>query len=103
ALFSPTGVQFTYIEAGRQFRAVSTSFWLLATSFGSILIMIFEPVFEDAGFSSSKKGWAYSGIGLFGFFLYCIASYFYTPRKLRPSINESARLAKEAEMSLTRQ
>ncbi|KAF9109162.1 hypothetical protein BGW39_005204, partial [Mortierella sp. 14UC] len=26
AFFSPTGVQFTYIEAGRQFRAVSTSF-----------------------------------------------------------------------------
>ncbi|KAK3817876.1 MAG: POT family-domain-containing protein [Linnemannia elongata] len=103
ALFSPTGVQFTYIEAGRQFRAVSTSFWLLASSLGSILIMIFEPVFEDAGFSSSKKGWAYSGIGLFGFLLYCVASYFYTPRKIRPSINESARLAKQAEMSLTQQ
>ncbi|KAF8926745.1 hypothetical protein BGZ47_002563, partial [Haplosporangium gracile] len=103
ALFSPTGVQFTYIEAGRQFRAVSTSFWLLASSLGSILIMIFEPVFVDAGFSSSKKGWSYSGIGLFGFFLYCIASYYYTPRKFRPSINESARLAKEAEMALTRQ
>ncbi|KAF9087018.1 hypothetical protein BGX29_001091, partial [Mortierella sp. GBA35] len=103
ALFSPTGVQFTYIEAGRQFRAVSTSFWLLATSFGSILIMIFEPVFADAGMSSGTKGWAYSGIGLFGFFLYCIASYYYTPRKLRPSINEAARLAKQAEMALTRQ
>ncbi|KAF9324142.1 hypothetical protein BGZ91_003132, partial [Linnemannia elongata] len=103
ALFSPTGVQFTYIEAGRQFRAVSTSFWLLASSLGSILIMIFEPVFEDAGFSSSTKGWAYSGIGLFGFFLYCIASHYYTPRKIRPSINESARLAKQAEMSLTQQ
>ncbi|KAF9932312.1 hypothetical protein FBU30_008419 [Linnemannia zychae] len=103
ALFSPTGVQFTYIEAGRQFRAVSTSFWLLATSFGSILIMIFEPVFTDAGYSSGTKGWAYSGIGLFGFLLYCVASYFYTPRKLRPSINEAARHAKEVEMSLTKQ
>ncbi|KAG9067241.1 hypothetical protein KI688_012023 [Linnemannia hyalina] len=103
ALFSPTGVQFTYIEAGRQFRAVSTSFWLLASSLGSILIMIFEPVFEDAGFSSSTKGWAYSGIGLFGFVLYCVASFYYTPRKIRPSINEPARLAKEAEMALTRQ
>ncbi|KAG0050952.1 hypothetical protein BGZ90_006905, partial [Linnemannia elongata] len=103
ALFSPTGVQFTYIEAGRQFRAVSTSFWLLATSFGSILIMIFEPAFDSAGLSSSTRGWAYSGIGLGGFFLYCLTSYYYTPRKLRPSINESARLAKQAEMSLTRQ
>ncbi|KAF9090692.1 hypothetical protein BGX29_011339 [Mortierella sp. GBA35] len=101
ALFSPTGVQFTYIEAGRQFRAVSTSFWLLATSFGSILIMIFEPVFANAGMSSGTKGWAYSGIGLFGFFLFCFASYFYTPRKNRPSINEAARLAKQAEMTLT--
>jgi dipeptide/tripeptide permease len=103
ALFSPTGVQFTYIEAGRQFRAVSTSFWLLATSFGSILIMIFEPAFDSAGLSSSTRGWAYSGIGLGGFFLYCLTSYYYTPRKLRPSINEAARLAKQAEMSLTRQ
>ncbi|KAF9912554.1 hypothetical protein EC991_009978 [Linnemannia zychae] len=103
AFFSPTGVQFTYIEAGRQFRAVSTSFWLLASSLGSILIMILEPVFVGAGMSSGTKGWAYSGIGLFGFFLYCVASYYYTPRKSRPSINEAARLAKEAEMSLTKQ
>ncbi|KAG0334193.1 hypothetical protein BG004_000522 [Podila humilis] len=102
ALCSPTGVQFTYIEAGRQFRAVSTSFWLVSTSLGSILIMIFEPVFVNAGMSSGTKGWAYSGIGLFGFFLYCIASYFYTPRRQRGSINESARLAKEAEYTLTK-
>jgi dipeptide/tripeptide permease len=101
ALFSPTGVQFTYIEAGRQFRAVSTSFWLLATSFGSILIMIFEPVFASAGLSSGTKGWAYSGIGLFGFFLYCLTSYYYVPRKVRPSINEAARLAKQAEYAIT--
>ncbi|KAK5810169.1 POT family-domain-containing protein [Linnemannia elongata] len=101
ALCSPTGVQFTYIEAGRQFRAVSTSFWLLSTSFGSILIMIFEPVFEEANFSSATRGWAYSGIGLFGFFLYLLTSYYYTPRKLRPSINEAARLAKQAEYALT--
>ncbi|KAG0084036.1 hypothetical protein BGZ92_010253, partial [Podila epicladia] len=102
ALCSPTGVQFTYIEAGRQFRAVSTSFWLLSTSLGSILIMIFEPIFVEKGMSSGTKGWWYSGIGLFGFFLYCIASYFYTPRKQRPSINEAARLAKEAEFAMTK-
>ncbi|KAF9958655.1 hypothetical protein BGZ70_009124, partial [Mortierella alpina] len=102
ALCSPTGVQFTYIEAGRQFRAVSTSFWLLSTSLGSILIMIFEPVFTDAQLSSGTKGWAYSGIGLFGFFLYCLTSYYYVPRKLRPSINEAARLAKQAEYALTK-
>ncbi|KAI8599005.1 POT family-domain-containing protein [Dissophora ornata] len=102
ALMSPTGVQFTYIEAGRQFRAVSTSFWLLSTSLGSILIIILEPAFADAGLATGPKGWAYSGIGLFGFILYCIASYYYTPRKERPSINESARLAKEAEYSLTK-
>ncbi|KAG0031591.1 hypothetical protein BGZ81_000937 [Podila clonocystis] len=100
ALFSPTGVQFNYIESGRQFRAVSTSFWLLATSLGSIFIMILEPIFVDHGMSSGTKSWAYSGIGLFGFFLYCIASYFYTPRKQRASINEAARLAKEAEYTL---
>ncbi|KAF8987438.1 hypothetical protein BGZ52_004536, partial [Haplosporangium bisporale] len=100
AFFSPTGVQFTYIEAGRQFRAVSTSFWLLATSFGSILILILEPAFVDSGMTTGTKGWAYSGIGLFGFFLYCIASYYYTPRKQRASINEAARLAKEAEYTL---
>ncbi|KAF8984349.1 hypothetical protein BGZ46_008216 [Entomortierella lignicola] len=100
AFFSPTGVQFTYIEAGRQFRAVSTSFWLLAVSFGSILILIFEPVFVNAGLSSGTKGWAYSGLGLFGFILCIIAFWFYTPRKERPSINEAARIAKEAEYSL---
>ncbi|KAF9118859.1 hypothetical protein BGW39_000799, partial [Mortierella sp. 14UC] len=60
------------------------------------------PVFADAGFSSGTAGWAYSGIGLFGFFLYCIASYYYTPRKLRPSINEAGRRAKEAEMTLSK-
>ncbi|CAO3569104.1 unnamed protein product [Mortierella alpina] len=102
ALCSPTGVQFTYIEAGRQFRAVSTSFWLLSTSLGSILIMIFEPIFADAQLSSGTKGWAYSGIGLFGFFFYCLTSYYYVPRKLRPSINEAARLAKQAEYALTK-
>ncbi|KAF8943113.1 hypothetical protein BGZ47_005778, partial [Haplosporangium gracile] len=101
ALCSPTGVQFTYIEAGRQFRAVSTSFWLLSTSFGSILIMIFEPVFANYDLSSGNKGWAYSGIGLFGFFLYCVTSYYYVPRKIRPSINEAARLAKQAEYGIT--
>ncbi|KAI7831634.1 POT family-domain-containing protein [Gamsiella multidivaricata] len=100
ALFSPTGVQFTYIEAGRQFRAVSTSFWLLSTSLGSILIIILEPAFADAGLTSGTKGWAYSGIGLFGFILYCIASYFYTPRKNRPSINEAARISKEKEYAV---
>ncbi|KAG0288116.1 hypothetical protein BGZ96_008060 [Linnemannia gamsii] len=102
AFFSPTGVQFTYIESGRQFRAVSTSFWLLASSLGSILIMVLEPVFVGSGMSSGTKGWAYSGIGLFGFFLYCFFSYHYTPRKFRPSINEAARSAKQAEMSLTK-
>ncbi|KAF8984352.1 hypothetical protein BGZ46_008219 [Entomortierella lignicola] len=102
ALCSPTGVQFTYIEAGRQFRAVSTAFWLLATSLGSILIMIFEPVFVDAGMSTGTKGWAYSGIGFFGFLLCCLSFYYYTPRKERPSINEAARVAKEAEYSLTK-
>ncbi|KFH72379.1 hypothetical protein MVEG_02670 [Podila verticillata NRRL 6337] len=50
--------------------------------------------------TTGTKGWAYSGIGLFGFFLYCIASYYYTPRKQRASINEAARLAKEAEYTL---
>ncbi|KAG0049156.1 hypothetical protein BGZ83_006014 [Gryganskiella cystojenkinii] len=102
AFMSPTGVQFTYIEAGRQFRAVSTSFWLLSTSFGSILIMIFDPVFNSHGLTDGQRGWAYSGIGLFGFFLFCLASHFYTPRKLRPSINEAARVAKVAEYALTK-
>ncbi|KAF9111457.1 hypothetical protein BGX27_004909 [Mortierella sp. AM989] len=103
ALCSPTGVQFTYIESGRQFRAVSTAFWLLSTSFGSILILIFEPIFEDAKMSTGTKGWAYSGIGFFGFLLCCITMYYYTPRKERASINEAARAAKEAEYSLTGQ
>jgi len=102
ALMSPTGVQFTYIEAGRQFRAVSTSFWLLSTSLGSILIMIFEPIFTDHNLTDGTKGWAYSGIGLFGFFVYLLCSYYYTPRKLRPSINEAARVAKVAEYALTK-
>ncbi|KAG0248733.1 hypothetical protein BGZ95_007884, partial [Linnemannia exigua] len=61
------------------------------------------PIFADAGFSSGTAGWAYSGIGLFGFILYCIASHYYTPRKLRPSINEAARHAKEIEMTLSKQ
>ncbi|KAF9272651.1 hypothetical protein BGZ68_002236, partial [Mortierella alpina] len=60
------------------------------------------PIFADAGLSSGTKGWAYSGIGLFGFFLYCLTSYYYVPRKLRPSINEAARLAKQAEYALTK-
>jgi dipeptide/tripeptide permease len=102
SLFSPTGVQFTYIEAGRQFRAVSTSFWLLSVSLGSILIIILEPAFTNAGLDSGPKGWAYSGCGIFGFILYCIASYYYTPRKIRPSINEAARLSKEAEYTLAK-
>ncbi|KAF9089689.1 hypothetical protein BGX27_002416 [Mortierella sp. AM989] len=100
ALCSPTGVQFMYIESGRQFRAISTSFWLLSTSFGSILILIFEPVFVKAAMSTGTKGWAYSGIGFFGFLLCCLSFYMYTPRKTRPSINEAARIAKEAEYSL---
>ena len=55
--------------------------------------MIFEPVFANAGISSDTKGWAYSGIGLAGFFLYCLTDYYYVPRKLRPSMNEAARIA----------
>jgi len=102
AFFSPTGVQFMYIESGRQFRAVSTAFWLLASSLGSIWIIILEPPFTAANLSTSTKSWAYSGIGMFGFILYCVASYYYTPRKQRPSINEAARQAKEAEYSLAK-
>ncbi|KAF9533710.1 hypothetical protein BGW38_010483, partial [Lunasporangiospora selenospora] len=64
--------------------------------------MIFEPVFARNNLSSGTKGWVYSGIGLFGLILYCISSYFYTPRKQRASINESARLAKEAEYAVTK-
>ncbi|KAF9400203.1 hypothetical protein BGX21_004791 [Mortierella sp. AD011] len=100
AFFSPTGVQFMYIESGRQFRAVATSFWLLAVSFGSIWILIFDPVFTGANMSAGTMGWAYSGIGFFGFILCIISMYFYTPRKVRPSINEAARVSKEAEYSL---
>ncbi|KAG0007930.1 hypothetical protein BGZ82_005015, partial [Podila clonocystis] len=62
ALCSPTGVQFAYIESGRQFRAVSASFWLLSASLGSILIMIFEPIFVGKEMSSGTKGWWYTGI-----------------------------------------
>ncbi|KAF9946465.1 hypothetical protein BGZ65_009680, partial [Modicella reniformis] len=102
ALCSPTGVQFMYIESGRQFRAVSTAFWLLSTSFGSLLIEGFEPAFAEADMSSGTKGWAYSGIGMFGLVLYAIAAYFYTPRKQRESINESARRAKEVEYAVTK-
>ncbi|KAF9975801.1 hypothetical protein BGZ73_000392 [Actinomortierella ambigua] len=96
-MFSPTGVQFMYVEAGRQFRAVSTSFWLVAVSFGSVWITIFDPAMNDA------RNWIYSGIGLGGLVLYSIAAYFYTPRKERASINEAARLAKEAEYALMKQ
>ncbi|KAG0023094.1 hypothetical protein BGZ80_010396 [Entomortierella chlamydospora] len=100
AFFAPTGVQFMYIESGRQFRAIAVSFWMLAISFGSILILIFDPVFDDADLSTGTKNWAYSGLGFFGFILCVISMYFYTPRKIRPSINESARVAKEAEYAL---
>ncbi|KAG0239091.1 hypothetical protein BGW41_007934 [Actinomortierella wolfii] len=99
-LFSPTGVQFMYVESGRQFRAVSTAFWLIAVSFGSIWIMIFEPVFARNGWNSTVTNWVYCGIALFGLLLYCIAAWFYTPRRERPSINEQGRLAKEAEYAL---
>ncbi|KAG0309298.1 hypothetical protein BGZ99_000914, partial [Dissophora globulifera] len=91
---------FCYIESGRQFRAVSTSFWLLASSLGSIWILILEPPFVASGISNSTKDWAYSGIGMFGCAMYCVIAYFYVPRKIRPSINEAARVAKEAEYSL---
>ncbi|KAF9150185.1 hypothetical protein BG015_008022, partial [Linnemannia schmuckeri] len=59
------------------------------------------PVFASYDLSSGNKGWAYSGIGLFGFLLYCVTSYYYVPRKIRPSINEAARLAKQAEYAIT--
>ncbi|KAG0307049.1 hypothetical protein BGZ99_001586, partial [Dissophora globulifera] len=91
---------FCYIESGRQFRAVSTSFWLLASSLGSIWIIILEPAFTKAAMSTSTKSWAYSGIGMFGCAMYCAIAYYYVPRKNRPSINEAARIAKEAEYSL---
>ncbi|KAG0351224.1 hypothetical protein BGZ54_003360 [Gamsiella multidivaricata] len=99
AFFAPTGVQFMYIESGRQFRAVAISFWMLAVSFGSILILIFDPVF-DAKLTAGAKSLAFSGLGFFGFILCVISMHFYTPRKIRPSINESARVAKEAEYAL---
>ncbi|KAG0254386.1 hypothetical protein DFQ27_006892 [Actinomortierella ambigua] len=102
-MFSPTGVQFMYVEAGRQFRAVSTSFWLVAVSFGSVWITIFDPAMVEAGIDSTTRNWIYSGVGLGGLVLYCIAAYYYTPRKARISINEPSRLAKEAEYALMKQ
>ncbi|KAG0239092.1 hypothetical protein BGW41_007935 [Actinomortierella wolfii] len=102
-MFSPTGVQFMYVESGRQFRAVSTSFWLVAVSFGSIWITIFDPAMNRGGLDSTTRNWVYCGIGLAGLVLYIIACWFYTPRKDRRSINEPARLAKEAEYALMKQ
>ncbi|KAG0299374.1 hypothetical protein BGZ99_004156, partial [Dissophora globulifera] len=58
------------------------------------------PPLVASGISNSTKDWAYSGIGMFGCAMYCVISYFYIPRKNRPSINEAARISKEAEYSL---
>ncbi|KAG0234443.1 hypothetical protein BGW42_006653 [Actinomortierella wolfii] len=99
-MFSPTGVQFMYVESGRQFRAVSTSFWLVASSFGSIWITIFDPAMVKGGLSTTTRNWVYSGIGLAGLLLYIVLAWFYVPRKQRESINKTAREAKEAEYRL---
>ncbi|KAG0268161.1 hypothetical protein DFQ27_007392 [Actinomortierella ambigua] len=100
-MFSPTGVQFMYVESGRQFRAVGTSFWLVASSFGSIWITIFDPAMVNAGMSTTARNWTYSGIGMGGLVLYLVLAWFYVPRKERQSINQAAREAKEAEYRLT--
>ncbi|KAG0267875.1 hypothetical protein DFQ27_008055 [Actinomortierella ambigua] len=97
----PSTVQFMYVETGRQFRAIATSFGLLMTSLGSIWITILDPALANAGMDTTARMWTYCGIGIAGWILFVAISWTYTPRKQRQPINQPAREAKETEYCLT--
>ncbi|KAF9968852.1 hypothetical protein BGZ73_009121 [Actinomortierella ambigua] len=98
----PSTVQFMYIESGRQFRALATSFGLLMTSLGSIWITILDPVMANHGLHTTARMWTYCAIGVVGWIMFMVFAWFFTPRKERTPINEPAREAKEIEYCLTR-
>ncbi|KAF9162116.1 hypothetical protein DFQ26_003862 [Actinomortierella ambigua] len=100
-LFVPSGAQFVYIESGRQLRASSLSYWLIAGSFGAIWVNIFDPVMLRGGLSTMARSFTYSGIATAGLLFFVILERFYVPRKERKAINQAAQEAKEAQYLAT--
>ncbi|KAG0268164.1 hypothetical protein DFQ27_007395 [Actinomortierella ambigua] len=102
-LFIPTGYHIMYNENGRQFRALSTSLWLMASSLGAVWVNLLDPVMVRSGMSTWVRNLTYSGIATAGMILFTIGARIYVPRKERPEINQAAHEAKAAEYRLSNQ
>ncbi|KAF9965348.1 hypothetical protein BGZ73_001474 [Actinomortierella ambigua] len=79
----PSGLEFVYTESSRQFRAISTSFWMLGAALGTVWINTFDPPMVR------------------GAIFFSIMLWLHVPRKNRKSINQVAQEAKDTEFSQT--
>ncbi|KAF9969255.1 hypothetical protein BGZ73_008478 [Actinomortierella ambigua] len=97
ALVVPTAYHIVYIESGRRLRTFAMAILLVAISMSGRVNVVsnFRPNSDQIG----RAHYVYGGLAVAGLVLYLITTRFYTPRKVRPSINEAARQAKEAEYS----
>ncbi|KAF9971243.1 hypothetical protein BGZ73_005845 [Actinomortierella ambigua] len=100
-LVTPSGLELVYTESSRQFRAISTSFWMLGSALGSAWINIFDMIMIRGGVGASERCLIFSGIGVLGAIFFSIIAWFHVPRKNRKSINQVAQEAKDAEFSQT--
>ncbi|KAF9969455.1 hypothetical protein BGZ73_008191 [Actinomortierella ambigua] len=97
ALVMPAAVQIAYVETGRHLRTLAVAMLFVFQYLGHLAV--YNPSnWKNDTYPVFRQGLD-GGIGAAGFVLFLIAMRFYTPRKQRGSINDAARLAKDAEFA----
>ncbi|ORX89329.1 PTR2-domain-containing protein [Basidiobolus meristosporus CBS 931.73] len=83
AMLSPSGLQFTYTEIGRQMRSTSASFWLVTTSIGNLVVTVVESGLKGTSVQGPAKYFFYTGLGLFGNLIFIFLARRYTYKEDR--------------------
>ncbi|ORX69844.1 PTR2-domain-containing protein [Basidiobolus meristosporus CBS 931.73] len=77
-MVSPTGLQFTYTQVGRQMKSTSSSFWLLTVSLGNLVVTAIEEGLAGTSIQGPPKYFLYCGIGLVANIVFCFLATKYT-------------------------
>ncbi|MFT3927922.1 MAG: hypothetical protein QM778_35670 [Myxococcales bacterium] len=73
-MVSVTGLEFAYTQAPRRMKALLMGFWLLATSFGNILV---ARLFEFGGLTRAQAFWTFAALMLLAGVLFGVRAAFY--------------------------
>ncbi|KAK9686543.1 hypothetical protein K7432_015126 [Basidiobolus ranarum] len=85
AMISPTGLQFTYTQVGRQMKSTSSSFWLLCVSLGNLVVTAVEEGLKGTSLQGPPKYFFYCAIGLVANGIFCFLATRYTYKEDRDS------------------